>query len=314
MNAPIVTLQPDRSKFLGGSDMAAVMGVSPWKTPVELWMEKTGQSVHEDTDPAREKRLARGKKLEPFIIDMVIDKLRAEGHEVQLIRCNERYVDPEHPFLACEIDMELLLDGEHINGDAKSVHGFARKKWGDEHTEDVPIEYAAQFMHGLGITGRSRCLVAALSSFDDVSIYWVNRDDETIAAMRAKAVQFWTDCVLGGAKPDPIEFGDIKALFPLDDGTSIEATSNIADKVIRLSGVKSQIKDLEDEEARLQFDIANFISPHALLTFGGREIASWKAQQARRFDQKRFAEAHPDLVPAFTTTTTQRVLRIKKGK
>jgi putative phage-type endonuclease len=316
MNAPaaIATLQPDRSRFLGGSDMAAVMGLSPWATPVELWMQKTGRAPVEPIDPAREKRFARGKKLEPFIIDMVIDKLRAEGHEVELIRCNERYTDPEYPFLSCEIDMELMLDGEHINGDAKSVHGFARKKWGEEDTEDVPIEYAAQFMHGLMVTGRRRCLVAALSSFDDVGIYWVNRDDETIAAMREKAVRFWIDHVQGDTPPDPIEFSDIKALFPLDDGAAVEATQEVADKVLRLAGIKSQIKDLEEAESILQFDIAEFISPHALLTHGGKEIASWKAQQARRFDQKRFAEAHPDLVSKFTNVTTSRVLRLKKGK
>ena len=86
---------------------------------------------------------------------------------------------------------EYAFDGEEINADAKSVSGFARKKWGMDSNEDVPIEYAAQLMHGLGIRNRRVCLVAALRSFDDVDIYWTVRDDETIAAIRDKEVEFW---------------------------------------------------------------------------------------------------------------------------
>ena len=55
--------------------MAAVMGGARGKNARRAVDGEDRQSVHEDTDPAREKRLARGKKLEPFIIDMVIDKL-----------------------------------------------------------------------------------------------------------------------------------------------------------------------------------------------------------------------------------------------
>lgn len=324
MNAPIVTT-PDRSKFLGGSDAAAVMGLSPWATPVELWQQKTGRVVKEAADPVAQKRYERGHRLEPFIRDMVISKLTDAGMLVELIACNERYVDQEHPFLSCEIDFELrltgqmeiggrtvLFDGDHINADAKSVTGFARKKWGEEDTEDVPIEYAAQFMHGLMITGRNACLVAALRSFDDVDIFWTLRDDETIDAMRPKLVSFWIDHVLADVPPDPMVFSDIKALFPTDDGTSVEATAEIAEKVLRLRGVKAEKKALEDIEEALQFEIADFISPHAALKFGGKEIATWKGQSTRRLDQKALAEQMPEVAAKFTNTSTVRVLRLKK--
>ena len=172
---------------------------------------------------------------------MAADKLRDMGCTVEVMARNRRYVDKKHELLACEIDFEMSVTGdvqigekvyslraEHINGDAKSVNGFARKKWGETSTEDVPIEYAAQFMHGLGVTGRQFCMVAALRSFDDVDIFWTVRDDETIAAMREKCVRFWTECVQGGLAPDPIDFSDIKALFPLDNGEATEATPEIA--------------------------------------------------------------------------------------
>lgn len=335
MNAPteLALLQqqtptmPDRSKFLGGSDAAAVMGLSPWATPVELWQQKTGRKPKEEPDAAAKARFERGHKLEPFICEMVIAKLRDQGIEVELLARNARYVDPEHDFLSCEIDFELRLTGqvqigntihdlhgEHINCDAKSVTGFARKKWGQEDTEDVPIEYAAQFMHGLMVTGRRYCLVAALRSFDDVDLFWTVRDDETIAAMRPKLVSFWVDHVLTDVPPDPLVFDDIKALFPSDDGTAVDASQEIADKVARLRQVKAEIKGLEETEQALTFDIAEWISPHAILKFGGQEIATWKGQLDSRIDQKLLKEEQPEIAAKYTRTKTVRVLRLKKPK
>jgi len=320
---------PDRSKFVGGSDAAAILGVSPYKTPVELWLEKTGRAPAEVIDAVRQRIFDRGHKLEPFIRDMVIDKLRDEGMEVELIACNQRYCDPEHSFMSCEIDFELRLtgemeiggklftfDGEHVNADAKSVTGFARKKWGEESTEDVPIEYAAQFMHGLMVSPGNRrfCLVAALRSFDDVDIYWTLRDDETIAAMRQKEIAFWYDHVLGDTPPDTFTFDDVKLLFPSDNGLSIDATADIAIKVQELASVKAQIKELEEAEEVLKHQIADFINPFAILKFDGKEIASWKGQSAARLDVKALQADLPEIAAKYTKTTTTRVLRLKKGK
>lgn len=317
--------EPDRSKFLGGSDVAAVMGLSPWSTPVELWMQKTGRMPREEPDAARQRMFDRGHKLEPFIRDMVIQKLEDLGVEVELIAVNRRFADATYPFLACEIDFELRLTGdveigdtvvsfrgEEVNADAKSVSGFARKKWGLDSNEDVPIEYAAQFMHGLGITGRRACLVAALRSFDDVDIYWTLRDDETISAMREKSALFWNGCVLADQAPDPVNFSDIKFLFPTDNGKFAEATDDIAEKVEKLRLVRDRKKDLEAHEEFLCFQIGNFIRPHSLLKHNGRDLCTWKAQSATRLDVARLKEAAPQVFRQFANTTTTRVLRLSK--
>lgn len=330
MNAVTTTelavLEPghDRKKFLGGSDIAAVMGLSPWQTPVELWQEKTGRTEREEPDAARLRMFERGHKLEPFIRDMAIAKLESMGLQVELVNSNQRYVDGVLPFLACEIDFELRLTGEieiggksytfdHevVNADAKSVTGFARKKWGEESTEDVPIEYAAQFMHGLGILGRRACLVAALRSFDDVDIYWTLADQETIEAMRARADVFWNQHVLADVAPDPLEFSDIKALFPTDNGQAADATPEIAQKVADLKRINASIKDLEEQAEVMKFEIANFISPNAALKYLGKEIATWKAQVSRRIDTTALKEQEPEIAAKFTTSSTTRVLRLK---
>ena len=311
MNAITEPIEHDRLKHIGGSDAAAILGVSPYHTPVELWMLKTGRMV-ETIDAAQQKRFDRGHKLEPFIRDMVIDKLRGQGHDVELIACNNRFHDPQYSWLSVEIDFELMLDGEHINCDAKSVSGFARKKWGEEDTEDVPIEYAAQFMTGLMVTGKNKCLVAALRGFDDVDIYWTLRDDETIAAMREKIVLFWEGHVLMDVAPDPYTFDDVKLLFPCDDGSDVDSTEEIYSKVKQLQSVKSQISALEEREETLKIDIAEFISPHAILKWNSKQIASWKGQLDTRLDLDKFKEEQPEMWAKYKRTKTIRVLRLKK--
>lgn len=301
----------DRKTFLGGSDVAAVMGISPWKTPVALWLEKMGRSNEPPPDKFRQRVLDRGKKLEPFVLDMVVDKLREQGRTVELVATNKYYQDPEHAFLRAEIDFELIVDGLHVNGDCKTVNGFARAHWGEEGTDQVPMHYAAQFMHGLSLTGRSRCLVAALLGLDDVAIYWVDRDDDTIAAMRERCVRFWRDCVVADVAPDPIEFADITALFPRDNGKPIEATAEIAAAVAQLRAVKGQIKTLEAQEEELRFQIGDFISPNTTLTFNGADLATWKAQDTARIDSKRLKAEQPDIAAKYQTITTSRVLRLK---
>lgn len=316
----------DRNKWLGGSDCAAVLGVSPYDTPVEMWQKKTGRASNEAIDPAQQKRFDRGHRLEPVIREMTIDKLQSMGLRVELLACNQRYADPEHPFLSCEIDFELRLwgtveidgndvvfAGESINADAKSVTGFARKKWGEVDSSDVPIEYAAQFQMGLMITDRATCLVAALRSFDDVDIFWCLRDEETIKAMRLKLVSFWLDHVLADVPPDPYTFDDICSLFSSDNGLSIEATAEIAEKVADLDKIRKQVTEWEKAEEALKMEIADFIRPNAALTVDGRVIATLKGQNYTRLDLEAFREAHPDIAKEYTRTKTIRVLRVKKG-
>lgn len=310
MNAPTVR---DRQSFLGSTDAPAVLGVSAWTTPVELWHLKTGR-VKPEPNLERERRFARGKKLEPFICDMVVDKLRDLGHEVEVLARNERYTDPEHAFLSCEIDQELLIDGEHVNVDAKSVGGQARTKWGVEGTEDIPIDYMAQFMDGLMITGRQRCLAAALRSFDDVEIFWCTRDEPTITGMREKMVSFWRDHVERDIPPDPIKFADVRALFPEPKPVRVEATQEIQEFVQELAQIADRKKALENREDWLKFQLAKFMGQAETLSAGPRDLLTWGIEERGQFDLEGFRRKHADWAALFMKTNRVRILRKAKNR
>jgi putative phage-type endonuclease len=213
----LVIPQVDRSKFLGGSDIGAVLGVSPWKNRVDLWADKIRPRV-EGSQNAAAKR--RGHRLEPYIIDMI-----REEHGLEIVARNERYVDADVPFFAAEIDAETATENIEI----KTVHPFKAKEWGDIGTDSLPLHYIAQVQWGLGVKRRDVCKVFALIG-DDLKPYTVERDDELIRAMRDQAAEFWNRYVVPQVQP-PIDFeaknvlDTLKRLYPGTDGVVIEANA-----------------------------------------------------------------------------------------
>lgn len=279
MNAPHAVGTLDRTTYLGGSDVAAILGVAPpnWNnTPFMLFQKKTGAYVEEIT-PAKRRILERGARWEPIVLEMMVDELTDRGHDVQVVTTNQRYLDPEFSFLAAEIDAELIVDGEPVNGEMKTAGYFAAGAWGDYDSDEVPIYYLAQVMHGLMIQPRRRAVVAAVTGFDDrPMIRWVDRDEETIAAIRAREIEFWQRIQSGDA-PDPVTVEDVKWLYPRDRGTSIDADEALMDTHRRLKAAKASFKALEADIELLGTQIKARMGAAALLLGpNGKPLCTWK--------------------------------------
>ena len=181
INTPQPVGQLDRTKYLGSSDVAAILGISPWRTPLDVYLDKVQPRIN-PVDPAKQKIFTRGQRMEPYVIDIL-----SEETGLVITKRGERYRDTEHDFLAAEIDAEAE-SGENI--EIKTVSPFKSKEWGEEHTDSVPIHYNAQAQHGLMVTGKEVCIFGVLIGGDDFRIYKVERDDETIAAIREREVDF----------------------------------------------------------------------------------------------------------------------------
>lgn len=277
MNAQIQDIQHDRSRFIGGSDTAAILGVSPWKSKFQLYQEKIGE-FQEEITPAKQKIFNRGKRWEPIVIEMLVDELEDRGHDVKIIARNERYLDQEHAFLAAEIDLELLLDGEHVNGEMKTVHPFAAKDWGEQDTDEIPIYYTSQVLHGQMVTRRNKTIVAALIGADDLRVHQVNRDDEMIQIIRTNEIEFW-DRIQKREAPDPTSPEDIKRLYQFDAGSVIEADDEILNMIADLHKYKFDCKAIEARIEVLTTMIKARMGEAALLTYNGQKLITWKSSK-----------------------------------
>ena len=306
MNAPEAIFAPDRTTYLGGADVAAVLGLSPWMSPFMLYQKKVGAFVEEVT-PAKQKIFARGHRWEPIVVEMLVDELIERGHAVEVIARGQRYQDPEYPFLAAEIDVELMVDGELVNGEAKTVSPFAVKAWGDEDSDEIPLYYAAQVMHGLMIHPRRRTVIAALTGFDDKPrVHWIERDEETIAGIRAREIEFWQR-VMSRNAPEPTAVEDVKWLYQRDGGTVYEADDHLVQLVQELKDEKAAAKNLEGRIELLATRIKARMGSAATLIYRGAPIATWKNNKdsVKTDWQKAYLDLGPtaEHIAKFTKTT-----------
>ncbi len=248
MNAPEKVV--DRQRFLGSSDMAAILGLSPWATPLDIFLQKRGEAEPADADPEKAKLFRRGKRLEPVIVNML-----EEERGLQIVARNERYTDPEFDFLACEIDAEAIDEGEHVNVECKSAHPFTAFKYGAEGTDETPIEYSTQAMFSLMVTGRKRCIFGVLFGADNLVTYELRRDEEVIAEMRRRAVHFWRAHVLTGIPPAPINLPDVERMLRRTPPTRIEATPEVEKLLNQLDEARAMERNAKAEADEMKYQI-----------------------------------------------------------
>lgn len=305
----------DRRRYIGGSDVAAVLGLSPWTSPLKLARLKRGETYHygaeaehaEERDLVRKKALMRGHRWEAVVREMLVESLVARGHMVSVTAINRRFVDPEHPFLACEIDYEMVLDGELVNGEIKTVHPFKAKEWGEEGSDEVPVHYTAQVMHGMGITGRKRTVFGVLFGADDMVPYVVERDDEMIAEMRRRCVEFWQRFVAGGEDPTPLTWGDLLVRFQPPAPATKEVDDATYANLLRLRTVQSKLAAYEREVDELKFLVGLWSEGAGVLTRNGNKVAEWKLKNWTTLDFDRlkteFKDVHKEIQIKGSTPT-----------
>lgn len=315
----------DRKTYIGGSDAAAVLGLDPYgKTPLTVYLAKIGE-LGGTPDPEKEKFFRRRKRFEEPIVAMLREEFGGE-----IVAMNARYIDPEHGFLAAEIDFEWAdADGVIQNGEIKTVSPFAFKEgagWGEAGTDQIPIHYHCQVMHGLGVTGRQVCILAALAGLDTMVFYRIERDEETIAAMRDAEVRFWREHVEARVPPEPTTMSDALRLFAKRNGKPVDLDDETADALATLRQVRGALKAHQGTESDLELTVAKAIckawgvadgaeppEDNAVLYHNGQKVATWRRGRSTYIDQKGLAAAHPAIKAEFTRESNFRAFYFPKS-
>ena len=314
----------DRSKHIGSSDIAAIIGVSPWKTALQLYEEKLGISDPEYS-PEKETRLKRGTRFEPLIIAQY-----AEEHHSNIVSTNQRYTHIEYPFMAAEIDAEEAIDGAEdqdnwiLNLEIKSASSFMSKKFGEQGTDDIPDYYAAQVTYGMLCTGRKNARLVVLLGTDDLRTYDIPYDEELGNYLEQEAVNFWENHILAKVPPMPQNKDELRKILDKFPGFHFKVDDLTLEAISELKECKQKIKELEEykeeREGRILFSMtiaAELNSVDALedkflfVDEGGKQLASWNRQDHTSLDQKRLKSEYPEIAESLTRKQQIRVLRIK---
>lgn len=302
----------DRHKYIGGSDIAKVMGLSRWGTPLSLWAEKTGKVVAKDLSNVEAVEL--GQDLEEFVANKFTQRT---GKAVR--RSPKVYQHPEYPYMVAHIDR--LVTGTDELLECKTCSVFKADEWKDE---EIPQEYILQVMWYLGITGRKVGHIAVLIGGQSFKSKPIEFDAELFADMVKAAKEFWQhvqDDTPPAIMPNDDEtlkemYGEhtdfMIELFPEDEKTA-EASLNFEDKIAYLQEVKAHIKSLQDEQKEIETFIKDIIKDNLGIKTP-KYVVTWKSQSKTSIDTTWLRESEPEIADKYSTTTSYRVMRISKNK
>jgi putative phage-type endonuclease len=282
----------DRTKYIGGSDIGAILGLSRFKTPLEVWMEKTGKETKKvDSLPLR-----FGSFAEDFVAR---EYSRATGFE--LLHDESIYLHPEHSYMSAHIDRFVLgaqgaLRPNRIL-ECKTANPFSSGDWGEIGSDEVPMGYLCQCIWYMAITAIDKTDLAVLFGNSDFRIYEIARDPALEALVIAKAATFWDEHVLKDIPPPASNEQDCQTLFSKGDpAKSIEAGQETLELTKRLQLLNSEIDVREEEISSIKQNIMSQMGEAELLTYQGRTLASWKAPKPSfRLDSKTLELDHPEI-------------------
>lgn len=291
----------DRKNFIGSSDIAAVLGLSPYKTPLQLWAEKTGKI--EPADLSDNEAVEWGKRLEKVVAAKFSDK-----HNVKIMAYKKRFVHKEYPFLTCELDSIITGTDEMI--EVKTCNAYAWKKW--ENPDEMPDHYVLQIQFALGISGRKKAWCACLCGGQRYVEKEVEFDPELFETMVQRAVEFKENYIDKDVAPMAMA-GDsdtLKELYPDATDEFVEDNS-MNDLVEDMQAIKRVIKDAENQKANIEAKIKQRIGDNKGLLTAGYKV-SWTPSTYTGIDRNKMKE--DGVYDKYKTSTPTRVMRITKRK
>ena len=259
-----------RRSYMCASDAAAALGMSKWKSPLELCMEKWGEV--EDKDPSE--AMIRGQKLEALVLDMY-------HHRTDHAVVGESFVvSDEHDWMAATPDGMDLEAGPLLQ--IKTVSAFIRDQWGESGSQDIPEEVMLQVQHEMCVTGADTDIVVALFGSQDVfrmlviltdgemptddlrgiaermddsecsleyAVYPIERDEEIIADLLEQEKAFWDNHVQAHEPPPD-------ASIPEKTDLLLEAEGDQIDMLKALRDAEAAVKDAEAvyDDARVEVE------------------------------------------------------------
>jgi len=244
----------ERAKYLGGSDLGAILGLSKYRTAVDVWLEKTGKHLsYQDSLP-----LPFGKFAEAFVAQ---EYANLTGHH--LVQHEDAVTHPQHNYLQGHIDRFIRTSDEPLFDaqgkclaqgllECKTANPFAKQEWGDAGSDQVPLPYLIQCAWYLLLTQVPHCDVAVLFGNAELRVYQIPRDPELEILLLDHAVRFWEDHVLKDIPPAAQSEADYQHVFAKGSPRTIEASPEIAKLIQELLRVQEHIEQQEQQVSQMK--------------------------------------------------------------
>jgi putative phage-type endonuclease len=291
-----------RKGGIGSSDAASAVGLNPYKSQLELWLEKTGRDgslpkldPHDEESPAY-----WGNILEPIV---AAHYTKRSGNRVRRINAVLQHPNPELPWMLANIDREVIGAVDVQILECKTAGRNGARLW----KEGVPEYVQLQVMHQLAVTGKQAADVAVLLGGQTLEIHRIERDERMIARLIDLERKFW-DYVVNDTPP-PADGSDsadqaLRCLYPEDSGQTVNFSQEPALSIayVELKAVRQNIATQEKREAQLKQTLQQAMGDATRAQFTNGYVTWKKAKDSTALDVATMLKEKPYLQARYTRT------------
>lgn len=284
-----------RRTGIGSSDAAAAVGLNPYKSPLELWLEKTGRDAGlPKADPQDEgSPMYWGNILEPIVASHYT---RRTGHRVRKINAVLQHPDPDKAWMLANIDREVIGTAEVQILECKTAGLTGARLWKD----GVPEYVQLQVQHQLAVTGKRAADVAVLLGGQDLEIHRIERDDPLIDRLIALEQAFWH--YVEADTPPPADGSAsaetaLRCLYPLDAGNTVDFSEDraLSATFADWMSVRQTLAETEKLEAQLKQTLQQAMGSASKALFETGTVTWKKAKDAEGLDVAKLLADLPEL-------------------
>lgn len=291
-----------RRRGIGGSDASVVCGINKYKSVVELWMDKTGQTVEDEDSEAA----YWGRTIEPIIREEFSKRSGLTVRTVPYMMQHEEY-----KFMLANVDGEV--DDPQYGTcvfEAKTATVFKSAEWEVE----IPEEYYLQVQHYMAVTGYQGAYIAALIGGNRFIWKFIPRDEKVIELLIKLEERFWkyvTDNEIPPLDGSEASKQLLSKLYPEAEDTKTIALPEEALLQIQIyEEVAEEEKKITEKKEEAVNKLKAMLMDAEVGAIRDREVI-WKNIRSERFDSKALKTNEPELYKDYTYTTTYRKFSIK---
>lgn len=295
-----------RAQTLGASDVAAVLGLSEWGTPLSVYMQKKGVRSEIPANLAY-----FGHKLEPVIAQWIVDEHPEVGPVVEGFSARS----VEWPWLAATLDRRAFSDGgtTDIPVELKTSSAFSRDKWAD----GVPHVYQVQVQTQIAVVGAPYAWLAVLHGGNEPELFRIERDNDFIDNhLIPKTRDFWEQHVLKDVPPEPTTLGEVADVYP-SESREIVGSELVLEAAEQRAVLLSDMAAIKEQADALTLAIAQYMGTADTLTRDdGTPVLTYKTQAGRKsVSVTDLEKQHPDIAAALVKQGADyKVMRMTKEK
>jgi len=291
-----------RKLGIGGSDASVICGINRYKSPVELWLEKTGQISPQEAGEAA----YWGTQLESIVRAEFTKRTGIEVNKPSVILQSEEY-----PFMLANLDGVCEVpDVRTCVFEAKTASAYKAGEW----ENSIPDEYMCQIQHYMAVTGYTGTYIAVLIGGNTFKWKFVERDEELISMLIALESDFWSHVQNG--TPPPLDGSEASAKFLAERFPSSTPQSHITlpDTATALLAqydkACEQLEIVTEQKQKAENLLKEMLGENEIGT-SGDHIITWKSVSQERLDSKTLKAEHPELCKKYTNKTSYRRFTVK---